>query len=587
MELRKMLRKTLRTTQLSTLAALLLPAMIASAQEVSEPPEGAEVLRVIEVSADVDLALEVVADDETEGGIIGIYLGEGNDGAIITGLVPGGPAANAGLRPGDRVSAVGDHRVSSGSALRELLGERHAGEVVGVTVVRDGWRKGFELGLVAQGSLDLNDAAAEGLEDHGRMRLLHTLHEGRELPEGVTWTMVGGPGDAKAEHGEDEECEVHIIVEADGGPEGLHDSELSFGLRAMIDGSDVDVENLIKKGLEFEWIPAGHGVEGADIFERVRRIYESHRGERGEDEDCDALDSNPERHGQGGGECRVGRGGAERHGQGGGECRVGRGGAECHGEGGGKCPVGRGGAKRHGEGGGECHVGRGGAKRHGEGGGECHGQGGGECHGQGGGECHVGRGGADCHGEGGGECRVGRGGAERHGQGGGECHSDGGRGEHRDLLEGACPLAEGLGGRLDPRAIERVHEMIRERLGGFEHHGDSEREHHGGDRDSRHRDFQHHGDGGGPHHGDGGHGPEHPDFEHDLFVQDDFELHGEGGPGAGCGGERRHRIPEVRTGTGRRAQESLEELHAQIERLSSKVEALGQAVRRLSGRRDR
>ena len=47
--------------------------------------------------------------------------GFGTGGAAISGVVPGGPAASAGLEPGDLITAIGGRAVSSPTAITKLL----------------------------------------------------------------------------------------------------------------------------------------------------------------------------------------------------------------------------------------------------------------------------------------------------------------------------------------------------------------------------------------------------------------------------------------------------------------------------------
>ncbi len=59
-------------------------------------------------------------------------------GILVTGLVRNGPAQRAGLRPGDVISAIDDHRIRDGrEALLAISGHR-PGDPVKVTVLRDG-----------------------------------------------------------------------------------------------------------------------------------------------------------------------------------------------------------------------------------------------------------------------------------------------------------------------------------------------------------------------------------------------------------------------------------------------------------------
>jgi len=56
-------------------------------------------------------------------------------GAVIAGVVQGGPADDAGLAEGDTITAVDGHTISSPDALTELLGNERPGDEVSVAVV--------------------------------------------------------------------------------------------------------------------------------------------------------------------------------------------------------------------------------------------------------------------------------------------------------------------------------------------------------------------------------------------------------------------------------------------------------------------
>jgi Do/DeqQ family serine protease len=59
-------------------------------------------------------------------------------GAVLQDVQPGGPAARAGLRPGDVVTAVQDRSVDDGNALRNQVARLQPGTAARVTYVREG-----------------------------------------------------------------------------------------------------------------------------------------------------------------------------------------------------------------------------------------------------------------------------------------------------------------------------------------------------------------------------------------------------------------------------------------------------------------
>jgi PDZ domain len=69
-------------------------------------------------------------------GVTGRGLPDGA-GLMIAEVKPGGPADRAGLRPGDIVVAIDGRRVHGAREMREFIGRRHPGTVVGVSFMRD------------------------------------------------------------------------------------------------------------------------------------------------------------------------------------------------------------------------------------------------------------------------------------------------------------------------------------------------------------------------------------------------------------------------------------------------------------------
>ncbi|HYH29767.1 MAG TPA: PDZ domain-containing protein, partial [Pseudonocardia sp.] len=61
-------------------------------------------------------------------------------GALVTRVPPGGPAAAAGVQPGDVVVALGDREVDSIEGLLGALRDTEPGQQTTVTVARDGER---------------------------------------------------------------------------------------------------------------------------------------------------------------------------------------------------------------------------------------------------------------------------------------------------------------------------------------------------------------------------------------------------------------------------------------------------------------
>jgi S1-C subfamily serine protease len=68
-------------------------------------------------------------------------------GVGVVGVRAGGPAAAAGIRPGDIIVSVAGHRTDSVTALQEVLATRKPGDTVAVVVSRGGRQSTIEVTL--------------------------------------------------------------------------------------------------------------------------------------------------------------------------------------------------------------------------------------------------------------------------------------------------------------------------------------------------------------------------------------------------------------------------------------------------------
>jgi serine protease Do len=72
-------------------------------------------------------------------------LGKEAKGALVADLVPGGPAQKAGLLPGDVVLTLNGHSVGSSTELTRLVAQSQNGQVMHLSVLRDGKTQSFEV----------------------------------------------------------------------------------------------------------------------------------------------------------------------------------------------------------------------------------------------------------------------------------------------------------------------------------------------------------------------------------------------------------------------------------------------------------
>ena len=102
----------------------------------------------------INLAQDVVEQLLTTGRITRAFLGIGmadiepevarqfrlpvTEGIVVTTVGQGTPAARAGLQPGDIITRLGDTPIRQGGDLRRALRERRPGDMVSITVLREG-----------------------------------------------------------------------------------------------------------------------------------------------------------------------------------------------------------------------------------------------------------------------------------------------------------------------------------------------------------------------------------------------------------------------------------------------------------------
>ncbi len=71
-------------------------------------------------------------------------------GALIQDVTPGGPAANAGIQPDDIITALDNQPIDETHSLRSILFQHKIGDIVTVTVLRNGQTLSLKLTLVAR-----------------------------------------------------------------------------------------------------------------------------------------------------------------------------------------------------------------------------------------------------------------------------------------------------------------------------------------------------------------------------------------------------------------------------------------------------
>jgi S1-C subfamily serine protease len=82
-------------------------------------------------------------------GIMPDYGATGSSGVVIADVTAGGAAEKAGLLGADRIVRIGGEAIADLEDYMSVLGEKKAGEVVAVVVVRGGTEKTFDVRLQA------------------------------------------------------------------------------------------------------------------------------------------------------------------------------------------------------------------------------------------------------------------------------------------------------------------------------------------------------------------------------------------------------------------------------------------------------
>jgi len=83
-------------------------------------------------------------------GMLGVTLENWQGRVLVKDLYVGGPAYVAGIRPGDRIIAVGHKAVNTSAELLEVLAEYSANDRIELFASRDGWMKDLPVTLASR-----------------------------------------------------------------------------------------------------------------------------------------------------------------------------------------------------------------------------------------------------------------------------------------------------------------------------------------------------------------------------------------------------------------------------------------------------
>jgi serine protease Do len=91
---------------------------------------------------------------------VGRMYGFANGGVIIGQVIPGGPAAKAGLQPEDAIVSVDGHPIKNGDELIAIVSNKHPGSTVSLGIVRVGKHLTVDCGITDRAKLYANQGNA-------------------------------------------------------------------------------------------------------------------------------------------------------------------------------------------------------------------------------------------------------------------------------------------------------------------------------------------------------------------------------------------------------------------------------------------
>ncbi len=87
------------------------------------------------------LAEDLLEDGKVDRGWLGVAMVEAEEGVVLRGVMVGGAAARAGLRPGDRIVAFNGEPVTDLASFRSTVALAGAGRAFSVRIIRDGEKR--------------------------------------------------------------------------------------------------------------------------------------------------------------------------------------------------------------------------------------------------------------------------------------------------------------------------------------------------------------------------------------------------------------------------------------------------------------
>jgi putative serine protease PepD len=109
-----------------------------NAQIASDTGANTGIGYAIPVETVKQIADQLIASGKVEHPYLGVRIDDADNGARLAEVVPGSPAAEAGLQQGDVVTRAAGNEISSADELREAVESRKPGDELELTIERDG-----------------------------------------------------------------------------------------------------------------------------------------------------------------------------------------------------------------------------------------------------------------------------------------------------------------------------------------------------------------------------------------------------------------------------------------------------------------
>ncbi len=142
--------------------ATILPAaaaVLAGCAGIVMPPHALAVEETLQVERGQPSGIQSSRD---EGAALGVTLAEQPDGTVqVSGVMPNSPAAEAGIRPGDRILAINDQLVSNSRDVTYLVSSQAPGKKITIRIDRAGLQGALRATLLSRH--EVNQRAALGI----------------------------------------------------------------------------------------------------------------------------------------------------------------------------------------------------------------------------------------------------------------------------------------------------------------------------------------------------------------------------------------------------------------------------------------